>query len=519
MTQNPLNFTQRDYLGLRDQLTAFVQNRIPEWTPDASDFAYVLLEAMSYMGDMMSYYVDIAAQESNILSANSAANVFAHAELYGYQPGLAQSAQVELLLNKSDSYVLPDGSTFSELTVSAGSRAYDATTGLIFETVEDVVVGDEPVTVLARQGTTRTVTVGVSNGGAGQRMTVPLDSGTYLDGTKNITYAVINGTQWIPTTSLLDHGPNDAVFAVMTDPLGNSAILFGDGISGAIPPVNSEVRLTYRQCDGAFGNSVNAYGVTQWLADYTATDALFSGVTVTNPSRPVGGVDVESIDNVRAQAVKFAKAQRRAVSTNDFARVLRASGDVLTAWADSRVWSRPIIWVMPRDPLVLTETDPTRRNELISTLERQVSSLAMAGMSPTVLMGHVATVNVQVEIRVWDPIDLRTAALLVRSAILSNFAYDDIDFERDITEDYILRIIRDNVDDNIVRFARVNNISGDPSQVTGLGTYPGVGVEYTPTEVQAVRPQAGNVLVVDDQSLEIVVIGTGEIYIDRVQEA
>lgn len=511
--QLTFDYTGRDYLALRDQLTAFMQARIPGWTPDASDFGYVLIEAMAYMGDMMSYYVDIAAQESNILSANSVANVYAYANLFGYQPSLAQSSSVDVVMQLTPNQV-------EDVLVQPGDRIYDAATGAIFELTENQTVPMMgAVTQPAWEGETRELTIGVSNGGAMQRMSIPLSSGKFIDGRPGTARVSVDSsfgtTSWALTYSLLDHGPNDYVFGIFTDAQGNASVGFGDGTSGAIPAAGSTIRLTFRECLGLVGNTVGSYAINQWLVTYSdLRSSKLSMITVSNPAQPSGGVDPESISSIREQVVKFAKAQRRAVTTEDFARIARSSSMIMTAWADARVWSRPLVWILPRDETILTEASTTRRSEIITDTTTNIAALAMVGTSPTVKFGTATNVSVALEVRVWDPIDLEAAANAVRSVILDKLSYNTSDFEREITEDYILRILRDNIDGNTMKFARVNSITADAREASDIGTYADLGAEYETTRALGLSPAPGCALRIRDEDLTIVVVGNGKIYRD-----
>ena len=65
-----IDYTGRDYYSLREDLIARIQDRIPEWTAsDPADFGVALVEAFSYMGDMISFYIDRTANESFIQTA------------------------------------------------------------------------------------------------------------------------------------------------------------------------------------------------------------------------------------------------------------------------------------------------------------------------------------------------------------------------------------------------------------------------------------------------------------------
>lgn len=513
-TVQPFDYTGRDFVSLRDQLKAYFQGRVPEWVADPSDMGYILIEAMAYMGDMLSYYVDIAAQESNLLSANSPGNVFAQALLFGYQPSLAISAETELSISSAS----VDGGDREAVELSQGSQVFDARTGLTFELDTSVNVPYGGVVVArALEGKTVSRRIGTSSGAPGQRMTVPLDAGMFVDGREGKTSLVVGtqytSTTWLPTYNLLDHGPSDRVYALVTDAYGNTTVMFGDGNSGAIPPKGGEVVLTYRMCSGVAGNYVAPGSINQWYTSYDSPVSLGSLLSVTNISSPVGGSGVESIDDVRLSAINFARAQRRAVSTADYERVARASGEVLVASSRAAVWSQPRVWILPREQSVLTQGGE-RAARILKTVDDALEKLCMIGTSPVVSYGRIAKVTLEVEARVWEPVDVRRAEALIRQALLDEFSYAKCDFDREISEDVVLRVIRDRIDDDIVRFARVSKISGAAGATAPLGLYPGTsGEDADFSAMPGVAPRDGFALVVEDATLKITVVGSGQKFV------
>lgn len=106
-SSNPIplavDYTGRDYYALREQLIERVKDRLPDWQgSDPSDFGLALVEAFSYMGDLVNYYIDRVANESYILTATQRSTLLNLASMYGYKAGDYVSASVTLT---ADSYV------------------------------------------------------------------------------------------------------------------------------------------------------------------------------------------------------------------------------------------------------------------------------------------------------------------------------------------------------------------------------------------------------------------------------
>lgn len=101
MAANPISssidYTSRDYASLREDLIKSVQARIPAWTGnDPSDFGLAVVESFAYLGDLLSYYIDRAANEAFLSTATQRQNVVNIAGTLGYTPSLGRSAFVRL---------------------------------------------------------------------------------------------------------------------------------------------------------------------------------------------------------------------------------------------------------------------------------------------------------------------------------------------------------------------------------------------------------------------------------------
>ncbi|MFC8681516.1 hypothetical protein ACFT30_08335 [Microbacterium ureisolvens] len=113
---------------------------------------------------------------------------------------------------------------------------------------------------------------------------------------------------------------------------GGSRLRFGDGTHGAAPPVGQAMRASYRVGNGAAGN----VGAMALVHIVTPDDGIES---VGNPLPATGGVDLESIEEVRQHAPVAFRPQstpgpggrplgqtlRRAVTPADYAAVTEAA--------------------------------------------------------------------------------------------------------------------------------------------------------------------------------------------------
>jgi hypothetical protein len=122
---------------------------------------------------------------------------------------------------------------------------------------------------------------------------------------------------WSPRRDLLASGPDDPHFVVEVDTDGRARLRFGDGRHGLRPPDGMRFTATYRVGNGTSGN-IGGNALTHVV---TADTAI---VAVTNPMPGRGGVEPETIAEVRERAPHAFRVQARAVTPEDYAA--RAAG-------------------------------------------------------------------------------------------------------------------------------------------------------------------------------------------------
>jgi hypothetical protein len=170
MAASPINssidYTSRDYASLREDLIKSVQARIPDWTGnDPSDFGLAVVESFAYLGDLLSYYIDRAANEAFLSTATQRQNIVNIASTLGYTPSLGRSAFVRLNVTvPGNSRVsLVEGAQFLT-NASDGVRLQAITFEVRLPITSTGVAGTislAPTTKRSVQSFTRVVTTGV----------------------------------------------------------------------------------------------------------------------------------------------------------------------------------------------------------------------------------------------------------------------------------------------------------------------------------------------------------------------
>jgi hypothetical protein len=449
-----VDYTSKDYYVLRDELIARVQDRIPEWTAsDPSDFGVALIEAFAYMGDLISYYIDRNSNESLITTATQRDSVINIAQTYGYIPaGYRQAFTLLTFSNTSAEAVsIPAGTVVSGDVVSG-----DIVTTVYFTTDSDAIIdpqvaetpGTEDVsalegryvTIVSDNANTYGELIGTSTGLP--NMSFELGEVPSVDGTTELY--VQDGdiySKWTQVQHLLDNGPTDLVYQVNTDANNNVYITFGDGVSGVIPTIHSEIRANYMVGGGLIGNVpsdtlvdiVYVPGLTT-----NETTALQSIITVTNASSAIGGSDPETTNQIRISAPASLRAANRAVTLQDYADLSISVSGVGKANASAEIWTSVTVYIAPSRSSVDADLAPGLDDLGTPTLEYdRLKADVETYLADKVLLGTTVTIQpptyvdliITIQYAKLDQYTTAEVELALKQALLSSFGYNGMDFQ------------------------------------------------------------------------------------------
>ena len=93
-----INYINRDFSSFRDSLINYTQTYFPQTYSDfsPSSLGMLFIEQASYVGDVLSFYLDNQLQENFIQYARQTNNVFELAYMFGYKPKITNASQVTL---------------------------------------------------------------------------------------------------------------------------------------------------------------------------------------------------------------------------------------------------------------------------------------------------------------------------------------------------------------------------------------------------------------------------------------
>lgn len=454
-----VDYTSRDYYALREALIARVKARVEAANPnrqwdgtDPSDFGVALVEAFSYMGDVLGYYIDRVANESYLLTATQRQNVINIARSYGYTPSGYQAAITTLSFTNltASSVTVPEGTqVFGEVLID------DVVTQIIFTTSAELTLSaNQTATVSATHGeliSVRTENVveageiiGASDGTPSQVFELS-DTTIVEDSIRVFVQSGPDYIEWDRVESLIDSGPIDTVFEVLIDANNVHYVVFGDGVSGSIPNNLANIKVDYVVGGGVIGNiAANAitdiYAVPGFTENQTAL--LAAKLTVTNADAGVGGNDPEPTEQIRRLAPLSLTALNRAVSLTDYENLLLNVSNVGKAKAVADTRTSVVIYVAPTSsdsatdsyPGIDADADPTLETPTAGWYSLQSDAIEFltnrTQMGVSVTVDHPTYVPVTVELEYTKLPNYASAAveLQIKNAILDVYSYNNIRF-------------------------------------------------------------------------------------------
>ena len=144
-----VKYLNKDFNSLRESLINFAKIYFPQTYNDfnAASPGMMFIEMASYVGDVLSFYIDKQFQESLLLKAQEYKNVVSLSQAFGYIPKVSIPSYVNLDIfmvvpsTGSGTTILPNYNY--AITIKSGFEVKtDDTKAVTFRTIEDAVFSD-----------------------------------------------------------------------------------------------------------------------------------------------------------------------------------------------------------------------------------------------------------------------------------------------------------------------------------------------------------------------------------------
>ena len=333
------------------------QEEFTDYDSTGSAFS-VLLDVLSYNTHINSFYLNMIANEMFIDTAIKRNSLMSLSKMLGYLPKSRKSSYANVTIS-----VTPTDNP-SNITIAKNTRFKSEINGITFTFVTDrsysaVANGNSTVTlsnIKLVQGEPLTFRYTANTSDHSIKYKIP-NRGIDTDSISVILQeSEENTTQssYTLATDLLNVNSSANVFFIEPDADDTYQIRFGDGILGRKEKTGNIVIIGYNLTNGVLGNGARIFSPVSTVAGYP-------GATVTTISASVGGSDEESNDNIRFNAPRHYEVQNRAVTANDYKRIItreypQAESVVVYGGenADPPEFGKVFIGIKPKSGLAIT---------------------------------------------------------------------------------------------------------------------------------------------------------------------
>lgn len=150
----PINYTHREFSGIRDDLIQMAERYYPDSFQDFSEasFGAMMLDAVAYVGDQLSLYLDYNVNESFLDTSYQLSNIVRHGRALGYKnPGRPSTFGTVALYIQVPAATTGMGPDLSYIPVISRGTSFRSENGLSFVLTENVNFSDPANQVIVSQ--------------------------------------------------------------------------------------------------------------------------------------------------------------------------------------------------------------------------------------------------------------------------------------------------------------------------------------------------------------------------------
>lgn len=334
-----LRVAELDFFKIRDNLKNYLrsQSLFTDYDFEGSGMS-VLLDLLTYNTYYNSFYLNMAANEAFLDTAQIRQNILSHAKNINYIPMSAQGS-----LSKVNIVVTPsvaEDQSLNVLTLDKYTRIigqnidgdnYTFVT-LYSNTVSKSAGSFSFANVMIKQGEVITQQFNVYANNVTRRYDIPSSNVdiTTLTVTVQESSANTYTTNYIRAQDLTQIKSDSMVYFIEENDKSEYSLYFGDGILGNKPKDGNIVIVTYLDTVGSVSNNISNFTFVEAIGGKYKDSVAISSV-----QSSYGGVDKETVEQIRFRAPYFYTSQNRAVTVNDYETLITkdySNIDSVTIW-------------------------------------------------------------------------------------------------------------------------------------------------------------------------------------------
>lgn len=363
-----LRIAELDFDTIKTNLKTFLrsQSEFQDYDFEGSGMS-VLLDILAYNTHYMGYYLNMVGNEMFMDTAQLRSSILSHAKNINYLPGSKHGARalINILVtpsntedNVSSSITLDkytrflgtdiDGINYNFVAINSNTATKNTGT-FSFSNVE--IIQGETVSLQYLMDPTNTK----------RRFKIPsanVDTNTIevrvQDSSTNTDVTVYSRSN-----NVVDLASNSTVYFIEESDDYSYNLYFGDNVIGKTPKNGNIITVTYLDTVGTGANNISKFGIKDMIGGLYRDN-----VAVTTVNSSYGGIDKETIEQVRFRAPFAYGTQNRGVTTEDYKTLLLkdfSNIQAVSVWGgednDPIVYGKVYIAIKTRQNYALTNAD------------------------------------------------------------------------------------------------------------------------------------------------------------------
>jgi hypothetical protein len=311
-----------DFFSIRNNLKDYLrsQSEFTDYDFEGSGLS-VLLDVLAYNTYYNSFYLNMAANEAFLDTAQIRRNILSHAKVINYVPTSARGALAKINITATPTET--ENQAINSVTLDQYTRLLGADVNGVsypFVTINSNTSSKTSgsfnfANVMIKQGDVITLQFEMTANNSGRRFEIPsanVDTST-LKVIIQESSTTTTSREFTQAADISNLTANSYVYFVEENDNLNYSIYFGDDVIGYKPRVGNIIIVTYLDTLGAEANNISKFSFIEPIGGY-----FTGGVTVSTVSNSYGGTDKETIDQIRFRAPYYYSTQNRAVTVTDY---------------------------------------------------------------------------------------------------------------------------------------------------------------------------------------------------------
>lgn len=330
--QNSFTIANLDYNSIKTDLITYLNgsSTFTDYDFEASGLS-VLIKALAHNTQYLTFLLNMVSNESFLDSAVLRANIVSHAKSLGYTPSSVKSAfaVIDLVFTVSGtpaSIFVPKNSIFST-RIDNNTYSFLTKDAITVFPVAGVYSASD---VVLLEGKSFVSSFPINSNNVSSKFEIPdidVDISSISVNVQDSSSSSVF-TTFTRASSLLNITSTSNVFFVQENTSGKYEIYFGDGVFGTSLVSNNIMNISYIVSSGEESNGAAIFSLASAISNVLS-------VNYTLKSKAVGGLQRESTDSIRFQALRSFESQNRAVTSNDYLSIIKNN---LSFVEDASIW-------------------------------------------------------------------------------------------------------------------------------------------------------------------------------------